>query len=101
MAFKVRFTLTRPDTSVDFGTSLTLQSSDAGLIAGFLSESNGTVEYSRTDDGLINYTTYTFENSAAWQAFYNKALPVWTRNNLVEKANNSSMTLEVTVVENI
>lgn len=101
MAFKVRFTLTRPDTSVDFGTSLALQSSDAGLIAGFLSESNGTVEYSRTDDELINYTTYTFENAAAWQSFYNKALPVWTRNNLVEKANNSSMTLEVTVVENI
>jgi len=66
-------------------------------VPSLVTEHGGTVEYS--GEGLVKDAIYTFPDQESWQSFYNAALPVWNRNNLVEKANNAGTTIDVSVLE--
>jgi len=101
MAYKVRFTLTKAAEDQDAAAALALDNpSDIGLVDGYLAENGGTKEITDHGDGVTSSVTYTFENSAAWQAFYNQALPVWNRNSFTSKASNAGISVDVAVVEN-
>jgi len=100
MAYKVQIAVTRPNTEVDMATTLRMDEADTTVIPGLLTATGGTREYSRSDDELTTYAVYTFADIDAWLNFYNQALPVWNRNNTVEKANNAGVTIDVTVIEN-
>lgn len=99
MAYKVRFTMTRPNTDVDWVTNMGVQEADQGLVPGYATSNGGTIDLDAPDD-VTRTVTYTFPAQANWQAFYNQALPVWNRNNLVEGANNASISIDVEVLEN-
>jgi len=102
MAYKVKFTMTRPSTDVVFSENLAFDNdSDVGTVPSLVETHGGTIDRAgNTTTDLSISATYTFPDQDSWQAFYNAALPVWNRNNLVEKANNSNITIDVSVVEN-
>jgi len=102
MAYKVRFTMTRPSTDVVFSENLSFDNaSDVGTVPALVETHGGTIEREGNVATDLSITaTYTFPDSESWQTFYNAALPVWNRNNIVEKANNSNITIDVAVVEN-
>ena len=100
MAYKVRFTLTRPNADTPWQASLSPGETDTTTIPALLAEHNGSVDGETTADQLSTSLTYSFENQADWSAFYNAALPIWNSRNLVENANNAGITIDVSVIEN-
>lgn len=101
MAYKVKITMTRESTDTNIAESLAFdQADDIGLVGTYLAENNGTVERSRSADGLVSNSIYTFDTQADWQAFYNSALAVWNRNNLASKASTNNVTIDFSVIEN-
>ena len=98
MAYKVRFTLTRPNTDTPWQASLSPGETDTTTIPALLAEHNGAVDGETTE--LSTSLTYSFESQADWSAFYNAALPIWNSRNLVENANNAGITIDVSVIEN-
>lgn len=101
MAFSVKITLTRDSVETNLAERLALDdASDVGLVPGFIAEHGGSVTRSKSDDGLVSESIYTFPTREDWLAFYNKALPVWNRNNLANKAGNNNVTIDFAVVEN-
>lgn len=99
MAFKVKFTMTRPQGDTPWLDSMSLTNeADVGLVEGYLTAHGGTK--TTTTGDLVSSIVYEFPTQAAWQAFYNQALPVWNRNSLMSKANDSSISVDVEVLEN-
>ena len=98
MAYKVRFRITRASETQVLSETINYSESDVGTVPALVTEHGGTVEYS--SDGLVRDAVYTFPDQDSWQTFYNAALPVWNRNNVVESLNNASSTLDVSVIEN-
>lgn len=99
MAFKVRFTITRASTNVDWVENVGMQNtSDIGLVDTYLADNGGSKETST--DGLSATVIYNLPDQASWQAFYNQALPVWNRNNVLNRANDAGITVDVEVLEN-
>lgn len=101
MAYSVKITLTRETADLNIREKLALDdANDVGLVPGFMAEHGGSVTRSRSDDGLVSESVYTFPTQADWQAFYNKALPVWNRNNISSKAGSNNVIIDFAVVEN-
>lgn len=101
MAYKVRFTLTKATADQDAASALALDNpADVGLVDTYMTNNGGSKEITDHGDGVTTSVVYTFANNAAWQAFYNQALPVWNRNSYTSKASNAGITLDVSVVEN-
>ena len=102
MAYKVQIAITRPaeNPDIDMLGTLGMESADATAIPALIESTGGSVEYTRSADNLTTYAVYTYSDRDAWLNFYNQALPVWNRNNTVEKANNAGVTIDVSVVEN-
>ena len=100
MAYKVQIAVTRPTTDLNMLETMRMDDADSTAIPALLASTGGTVEYTRTADELTTNSVYTFADRDAWLNFYNQALPIWNRNNTVEKANNAGVTIDVTVIEN-
>lgn len=99
MAYKVRIRVTRASEEQALSEALSFtEQSDVGIVPALVTEHGGTVEYSV--NGATHDAVYTFPDQASWLTFYNAALPVWNRNNIVEQANNSGATIDVVVLEN-
>ena len=100
MAFIVKFTMTRPSADVEWVDKVgMLQESDVGSVDSVLESNNGTKE-TGNDGDLTSYIIYTFPSQSDWQSFYNQALPIWNRNNLMNRANDAGISVDVEVLEN-
>lgn len=99
MAYKVRFRFTRNDSGTAWNNMNLSNSGDVGLIGGYVSANNGTVQNNNVSD-TVKDMIYTFPTQEDWQNFYNSAITVWNNNGVSNSASDAGITIDVDVIEN-